>query len=182
MIRQEADHPIAQRAGPGGPAGLIARARAALDRLRQEKAELDALLRQAIAADPELRAIAARLTPVAGVGPVLIATLLADLPELGALGRRQIASLVGLAPVARDSGHQRGRRVIRGGRGVVRQALYMAALSASRGASRFALAYRALLARGKPPKLALAATMRKMLVTLNAMLRHQTSRRERQAA
>lgn len=137
---------------------LIVRARAALDRLRREKAELDALLRQAIAADPELGAIAALLAAAPGVGPVLIATLLAELPELGTLGRRQIASLVGLAPVAKGSGQKRGRCTIRGGRGAVRQALYMAVLSASQGAS-----------HPSSP----SATMRKLLVTLNAMLRHR---------
>jgi transposase len=157
---------------------LIARARAALDRLRQEKAELDALLRSTIAEDQELKAIADRLAATPGVGPVLVATLLAELPELGTLDRRKIASLAGLAPVAKDSGQQRGRRAIRGGRGAVRQALYMAVLSASRGASRFALAYRALVARGKPPKLALAAVMRKLLITLNAILRTGTPWRE----
>jgi transposase len=102
---------------------------------------------------------------------VLIATLLAELPELGTLDRRWITSLVGLAPVANDSGQMRGRRIIQGGRSTVRRALYMAVLSASRGRSRFAVTYRALVAKGKPPKLALAATMRKLLVTLNAIAR-----------
>jgi transposase len=157
---------------------LIARARGALDRLRQEKAELDALLRQAMAGDPQLEAAADLLAGTPGVGPVLVATPLAELPELGTLGRRQIASLVGLAPAAKDSGQKRGRREIRGGRAVVRQALCMAVLSASRGGSRFALAYRALVARGKPPKLALAAVMRKLLITLNAILRSNTPWRE----
>ena len=153
---------------------LVERARAALDRLRREEAELDALLAEAVAADPDLAAAAALLRTAPGVGPVLVATLLAELPELGTLDRRKIASLVGLAPVARDSGQRRGRREIEGGRGAVRRALYMAVLSASRGRSRLALAYRALVGRGKPAKVALAAVMRKLLVTLNAMLRHRT--------
>jgi transposase len=150
---------------------LIERGEAALERLRQDKAELDALVRQAIAEDAELAALAALLGSAPGVGPVLIATLLAELPELGTLDRRRIASLVGLAPVAKDSGQKRGRRAIQGGRSTVRQALYMAVLSASRGRSRLAVAYRALVAKGKPAKLALAAVMRKLLVTLNAMAR-----------
>lgn len=150
---------------------LIERARAALQRLRRDKAELDRLMAETIASDPELRAKAALLKSTPGAGPVLLATLLAELPELGSLDRRQIASLVGLAPVARDSGLMRGRRVIQGGRKEVRSALYMATLALSRRASRFALAYRALVARGKPKKLALAATMRKLLVTLNAIAR-----------
>src|SRR4051794_6974553 len=112
---------------------LAERARAALDRLRREKAELDALLAEAVAAAPDLAADAALLRTAPGVGPALVATLLAELPELGTLDRREIASLVGLAPVARDSGQRRGRREIEGGRGAVRRALYMAVLSASRG-------------------------------------------------
>ena len=152
-------------------APLIERAQAALQRRRRDKAELDRLMAETIAADPELRAKAALLKSTPGAGPVLLATLLAELPELGSLDRRQIASLVGLAPIARDSGLLRGRRVIQGGRKEVRSALYMAALALSRRASRFALAYRALIARGKPKKLALAATMRKLLVTLNAIAR-----------
>jgi transposase len=101
------------------------------------------------------------------------------LPELGQLDRRQIASLVGLAPIAKDSGLLRGRRVIQGGRKEVRGTLYMAVLALSRRASRFALAYRALIARGKPKKLALAAIMRKLLVTLNAIARSNIPWRER---
>ena len=150
---------------------LIERAKAALARLRQDQAELDRLVRDTIAGDPQLRAKAALLAGTPGAGPVLVATLLAELPELGALDRRQIASLVGLAPIARDSGLWRGRRVIHGGRKEVRGALYMAVLALSRRASRFALAYRDLLARGKPKKLALVAVMRKLLVTLNAIAR-----------
>ena len=167
-----------QQLGHLRTASLIERAKAALERLRRDKAELDALLRRTIAGDPELDATAALLGGTPGVGPVLIATLLAELPELGTLGRRKIASLAGVAPVAKDSGQMRGRRVIQGGRGAVRQALYMAVLSASRGRSRFAPAYRALLAKGKPAKLALAATMRKLLVTLNAIARSRTPWRE----
>jgi transposase len=157
---------------------LIARARTALERLRQDKAELDRLLRETIAGDPALQAKAALLAGTPGAGPVLIATLLAGLPELGQLDRRQVASLVGLAPVAKDSGLLRGRRAIHGGRKEVRGALYMAVLALSRRASRFALAYRALLARGKPKKLALAAVMRKLLVTLNAIAKTNRPWRE----
>jgi transposase len=167
-----------QQLGHLRTASLIERAKAALERLRRDKAELDALLRRTIAGDPELEATAALLGGTPGVGPVLVATLLAELPELGTLGRRKIASLAGVAPVANDSGQMRGRRVIQGGRSAVRQALYMAVLSASRGRSRFATAYRALLAKGKPAKLALAATMRKLLVTLNAIARSRTPWRE----
>jgi transposase len=157
---------------------LIEHAQAALQRLRRDKAELDRLMRETIAGDAELQAKARLLKATPGAGPVLVATLLAELPELGSLDRRQIASLVGLAPVARDSGLMRGRRVIHGGRKEVRSALYMATLALSRRASRFALAYRALLAKGKPKKLALVATMRKLLVTLNAIAKTNTPWRE----
>ena len=157
---------------------LIERAQAALDRLRAEKAELDRLLQATIAADPELRARATLLKGTPGAGPILMATLLALLPELGTLDRRQIASLAGLAPVARDSGLMRGRRVIHGGRREVRAALYMAVLALSRRDSRFARAYRNLVAKGKPKKLALVATMRKLLVTLNAIAKTNTPWRE----
>ncbi|MFO1047103.1 MAG: IS110 family transposase [Geminicoccaceae bacterium] len=157
---------------------LIERAQAALQRLRQDKKELDRLMAETIAADPELQAKAALLEGAPGAGPVLVATLLALLPELGQLDRRQIASLVGLAPVARDSGLMRGRRVVQGGRKEVRSALYMATLALSRRASRFALAYRALIAKGKAKKLALVAVMRKLLVTLNAIARSNTPWRE----
>jgi transposase len=111
---------------------------------------------------------------VPGVGLILAATLLALLPELGTLDRRKVASLVGVAPIAKDSGLKRGQRSVAEGRSAVRRVLYMAAVSVSRGSSRFAHFYRRLVARGKPPKLALIATMRKMLVTLHAIARaHQ---------
>ena len=117
-----------------------------------------------------------------GVGPMLVATLLAQLPELGTLDRRQIASLVGVAPVARDSGARQGRRPIRGGRGAVRAPLYMAALVASRSNPALCAVYQRLRANAKPPKLALVALMRKMMVTLNAMLRTATPWRHLAAA
>ena len=107
-----------------------------------------------------------------GCGPILAATLLAEMPELGALDRRKVAALAGLAPVARDSGLRENRRVIKGGRGQVRRALYMAAVASLRiKASPLKARYAQLIAKGKPPKLALTALMRKMLVTLNAMLK-----------
>lgn len=146
--------------------------------LEKELGRVDRELDEAVGESETWRANEELLRSVPGVGPVLARTLLAELPELGTLGRRKIASLAGVAPVANDRGQMRGRRVIQGGRGAVRQALYMAALSASRGRSRFAAAYRALLAKGKPAKLALAATMRKLLVTLNAIARSRTPWRE----
>jgi transposase len=152
---------------------LRRRAQADLARLRRDKAEIETLLRHAIERAPSRARGFSLLTSMPGVGLILAATLLALLPELGALDRRRIASLVGVAPIARDSGLKRGQRVVAEGRGAVRRVLYMAALSASRSGSRFAAFYRRLVARGKPPKLALVATMRKMLVTLNAIARTQ---------
>ena len=113
---------------------------------------------------------------------MLVATLLAQLPELGTLDRRQIASLVGVAPVARDSATRHGRRPIRGGRGAVRAPLDMAALVASRSNPALRAVYQRLLANAKPPKLALVVLMRKMLATLNAMLRTKTPWRHLAAA
>lgn len=107
-----------------------------------------------------------------GCGPILAATLLAELPELGTLDRRKVAALAGLAPIARDSGLREHRRVIKGGRGQVRNALYMAVLASLKtDKSPLKARYANLTARGKPPKLAIAALMRRMLVTLNAMMR-----------
>lgn len=114
------------------------------------------------------------LKSVPGVGPVLSTTLLADLPELGALNRRRIAALVGVAPFNRDSGHLRGKRTIWGGRAVVRSALYMSTLVATRYNPVIRGFYQHLLAAGKPNKVALTACMRKLLTILNAMLKHQT--------
>jgi transposase len=114
------------------------------------------------------------LKSVPGVGPVLSTTLLADLPELGALNRRRIAALVGVAPFNYDSGHLRGKRAIWGGRAVVRSALYMSTLVATRYNPVIRGFYQHLLAAGKPKKVALTACMRKLLTILNAMLKHQT--------
>lgn len=111
------------------------------------------------------------LQSVPGVGRVLSRTLLAELPELGTLDRREIAALVGVAPMNRDSGNTRGRRVTWGGRAVVRAPLYMAALVATRHNPVIRTTYTRLLAAGKAKKLALVACMRKLLVMLNAIIR-----------
>jgi transposase len=108
---------------------------------------------------------------VSGVGPVMSRTLLADLPELGHLSRREIAKLVGVAPLSRDSGTMRGRRFIQGGRTTVRAVLYMAALVATKRNAIIRAFYQRLLAAGKPKKLALVACMRKLLTMLNTIAR-----------
>ena len=120
-------------------------------------AELDQLLRSA-----------------GGIGPVASATLIAELPELGRLTRRQIAALVGVAPMARDSGQMRGRRRIQGRRFQVRRALYMATLTAARHNPVIRAHYQHLVAAGKLKKVALVACLRKLLTILNAMVRTHT--------
>lgn len=110
-----------------------------------------------------------------GIGPVASATLIAELPELGRLNRRQIAALVGVAPIARDSGQMRGRRRIQGGRFQLRRTLYMATLTAARHNPVIRAHYQRLVAAGKLKKVALIACMRKLLTILNAMARTHTT-------
>lgn len=117
---------------------------------------------------------AALLQSVPGIGPGVTRTLLAQLPELGTLDRRQIAALVGLAPLNRDSGHHRGTRSIWGGRSAVRSALYMATLCATRFNPAIKVFYRRLRDAGKPAKVALVAAMRKLLTILNAIIANNT--------
>jgi transposase len=114
------------------------------------------------------------LQSVPGVGPILSMTLLAEVPELGRLSHGQIAALVGVAPLNRDSGTLRGRRAVWGGRRAVRTALYMGTLRATRCNPPIRAFYERLLAAGKAKKVALVACMHKLLTMLNAMLKHQT--------
>jgi len=136
-------------------------------RLRDVDHDLD----RTVQSSPVWRAKENLLRSLPGVGPVTSRTLIGSLPELGSLNRKQIAALVGVAPLARDSGTLKGKRLVWGGRAPVRAALYMAALVASRRN----LALRAfdarLVAAGKPKKLALTACMRKLLTILNAMVK-----------
>jgi transposase len=115
------------------------------------------------------------LDSVSGVGPVTILTLIAALPELGRYSRKAIAKLVGVAPIARDSGQRRGKRHICGGRSAVRHVIYMAALSARTHNPVIRHFYERLIAAGKPPKVALVACMRKLVTILNAMMRDGVS-------
>ena len=134
----------------------------------------DGELQQLIQASPVWRAQEDLLRSFKGVGPVSARTLLVELPELGTLNRKKIAALVGLAPIAHDSGKHRGRRMIAGGRGQVRSALYMAAVSAIQANATIRAFYQRLRAAGKPGKVAITACMHKMLTILNAMVRSQT--------
>jgi transposase len=142
--------------------------------LQQELTAIDSELDETIRGTPIWCENDDLLQSVPGIGNVVARTLLAELPELGTLGRRQIAALVGVAPFSRDSGTMRGKRTIWGGRAQVRSVLYMAALVASRRNPVIAAFYQRLLAAGKSKKLALVACMRKLLVTLNAILRDRT--------
>lgn len=156
------------------PPRIKARIRAHVEWLARQLDELDRDLAGAVRASDAWRERDDLLRSVKGVGPVLSSTLLVEVPELGALNRKQIAALVGVAPLNRDSGTFRGRRAVWGGRAPVRAALYMATLVATRFNPVIRAFYRRLLAAGKPKKVALTACMHKLLVILNAMARTNT--------
>lgn len=139
--------------------------------LDRELASTDRDLHDAIRRSPVWRERDQLLQSVPGIGPVVARTLLVDLPELGRLNRRQIAKLVGIAPLNRDSGRWRGRRTIYGGRASVRTMLYMATLVGLRYNPAVQRLYERLLAAGKPQKVAHVACMRKLLTILNHMVR-----------
>jgi len=139
--------------------------------LERELDDADQELNRTIRQSPVWRAKDDLLRSAPGVGRITSYTLLADLPELGRLNRKQIAKLVGVAPHAADSGTLRHKRLIWGGRSSVRQVLYMATLTAIRFNPAIQLVYRRLVRAGKPPKLAIVACMRKLLTILNAMAR-----------
>lgn len=140
--------------------------------LEQELDEMNSSLKHFIEDSPIWREKDNLLQSVPGVGPVLSSTLLAELPELGTLNRKQIAALVGVAPLNRDSGKFRGKRTIWGGRAKVRAALYMAALVATRYNPIIRCFYHRLIACGKTKKTAITACMHKLLTILNAMIKH----------
>jgi transposase len=156
------------------PRALRAELQAHITWLQRRLARLDTDLGQAIRTSPAWRVQDDLLQSVPGVGPVLAVTLLASLPELGRLNRKAIAALVGVAPLNRDSGTFRGRRMIWGGRAAVRAVLYMGTLVAVRHNPVLRAFYQRLRAVGKLPKVALTACMRKLLTILNAMLKYRT--------
>lgn len=140
--------------------------------LERRLSDLDGDLAQQVRSSPRWCEQDDLLQSVPGIGPISSASLLAQLPELGQLNRKEIAALVGVAPLNRDSGTLRGRRAIWGGRAPVRASLYMATLVATRHNPAIRAFYLRLVAAGKPKKLALTACMRKLLTTMNAMIRH----------
>ncbi|MBV9119137.1 MAG: IS110 family transposase [Chloroflexi bacterium] len=147
--------------------------RLAAQRLRQierQIAAIDAALRALCRANPELAARLDILVSIPGIGEATAMTMLIEMPELGTIENKAAASLAGLAPVARDSGQHKGKRFIRGGRAELRQALYMPALVAIRFNADMRAKYQALIAAGKPPKVAIIAIMRKLAILANALL------------
>jgi len=157
---------------PGLPKSIARALKASITHLEKQLAQAVATIAALLAATPELAAQAARLRVIQGVGPGTAATLLGHLPELGQVSARAIAALAGLAPFNDDSGPRRGYRRIAGGRASVRRALYMAALSALRCNPVLRPFYLRLRASGKPQKVALIATARKLLTTLNTLLQN----------
>ena len=142
-----------------------------LDYWQKRLKDMDARIAELVAAQPQAQA----LRTLKGVGPVLLATLLGQLPELGRLNGKAIAKLIGVAPLARDSGSLRGRRSIWGGRACIRSVLYMSTLTAIRYEPRLREFYQSLRQRGKQAKVAIVAAMRKLLVILNARMRDYLS-------
>lgn len=143
--------------------------------LEDEQRSVDQQVNEAVEHDPTLKAKFDLLITVPGVGPITALTLLIDLPELGQLSGNEVAALVGVAPLNRDSGKLRGHRSIWGGRPSVRRVLYLAAMAARRCNAELKAVYERLVGAGRPNKVALIALMRKLLVRLNAMLRSHTA-------
>lgn len=154
-----------------GCAELRALGRSLINKVKKQIATIDARIASLIAQDQELCVKAQKLTSITGVGERTAALVLAQMPELGQLNRRQAAALGGLAPFNRDSGTLRGKRTIFGGRRALRSGLYMAALAAARHNQILSNFYQRLRAKGKPHKLALTAVMRKLLLALNHILK-----------
>ena len=142
--------------------------------LQAQLSDIESAIEETIRGTPAWREKEELLTSAPAIGPKIARTLIADLPELGALTRRKISALVGVAPFNRDSGKRKGLRAIAGGRARVRTALYMAVLVTIRRKLPLAATYHRLRGAGKPAKVAIVATMRKLLVILNAMMRDKT--------
>ncbi len=143
-----------------------------LDSLKKQAKMIDQRLAQSVQADTANARKVEILQSVKGLGPVAVTTLVAELPELGKLNRGQIAKLVGVAPINRDSGKFAGKRRTFGGRSYVRRVLYMATLVATRFNPKIKAFYQRLLAQGKPKKLALTAAMRKLLTIVNTLIKN----------
>lgn len=158
---------------PGLPAGVREQIAAHVRWLREQVGGVDRDMRRAVQQSPVWKRDDQLMRSIPGVGPVLAATLLAEVPEFTTLNRRQVAALVGVAPIDRESGTFRGRRSTVGGRAAVRRVLYMAAVAAMRCNPTVRSLYIRLVEAGKPPKVALVACMRKLLLVTRAVLRSQ---------
>jgi transposase len=163
------------RAARVSDASVVRLNRSLIKQIKKQIEKLDLLIKEHIEQSPRLSAKAEKLISIKGVGLRTAALLLAQMPELGQLNRREVAALVGVAPFNRDSGRMRGKRAIYGGRRSVRHGLYMAALVAARHNPVRRQFYLRLRAAGKPAKLALTATMRKLLIVLNSALKPDLS-------
>lgn len=149
---------------------LKQQAQARLTRIEADLAAVDAEIERRIGSDPDLKRKAQILGSIPGIGKLTVFTLLIEMPELGSMTAKQVASLAGLAPMTRQSGKWRGHAFIRGGRAQLRHALYMPALVACRFNEDLKAKYDQLIAAGKPAKLAITAIMRKLIVLANALI------------
>ena len=152
-----------------------------LQSIKKEIKSIDQQLTKLIAEIPQWQARVDQLTSAKGVGKVLAYTLISELPELGQLNRKQIAALVGIAPMNRDSGNHEGKRFIRGGRHKVRTVLFVSMMSAIQCHPKLKPMYQRLVAAGKPKKVAIVACMRKQLIILNTMVKNGTMWDEKMA-
>jgi transposase len=176
MIRAEKN-----RAGTARDAWTLREIAGLIRVLERHLARVEEAIASLVASSPQLSAEARRLCTVPGIGPTLVAVILARLPELGQLDAKRIAALAGLAPQACDSGLHRGKRRIWGGRADLRRALYLAGFIASRYDPAIKAFRTRLEAAGKPAKLAITACARKLLTILNAMMRDHTDHLKRAA-
>jgi transposase len=167
MLVQEKNHEKA----PGVPAEIRKEIRQLRVVLVKQVKKLDAVIMAAIESSVYMKPRADRLRRETGVGPVLMATLIGDVPELGSMCRNEVAALIGVAPYDDDSGKHSGKRAIAGGRARPRRILYMATLSAIRHNEHLKLVYKRLVSRGKKPKVAIVACMRKFAIRLNTLLK-----------
>ena len=174
--RRQVQHVLVQeqnRLGTAADKDVRRLIRQAIRLYENQLAKVDEQIAQLIDEDEQLQAKAALLKSVPGIGPATVGALLAELPELGQLNRREIARLVGVAPTNRDSGKLRGRRTTGGGRAQLRKALFMSTLVATKYNLKIRAFYERLLARGKTKMVALIAAMRKLLTILNIIVREQ---------
>ena len=142
-----------------------------LKQIKSDIAALDAACRELVSEDEQLDHRFNILVSMPGIGELTAIIMLVEMPELGAMDKRQTAALAGLAPIARQSGTWKGKSFIRGGRSNLRQALYMPALVAIRFNEEMATKYKTMIEKGKPAKVAITAIMRKLITTANALLR-----------